>query len=397
MTRATVTACIIARDEERLLPACLTSVGFCDEIVVVDSGSTDRTRDIARDVGAVVVEQPWLGFAGQRNVAMDHATSDWILEIDADERVSQRLRDEIESFLSSPPADIELCAFPSRDVFLGRPLGPSSKYPRYRHRLFRRGALRHDERRTVHEGLVPRSEVHPFEGDLVHLMAADWREAVEDAWRYARLEAGQLHAPRRPIVLVKGLVVRPAVKLAYRLSVDGGWRDGWQGVVKIGLDCATDQVVWARHALGLRGPIRGHSGVPEGEHYGSWLQREGNARVAAVAVGAVATSEALEWARGARAADIDVVVISDRGSLTSSVPRVRPIARPGPLPLLRALGAEEQLRPVDAVVAFGTRAERLLRLVPARLRGRGGALRGRIEPRELKDIAASSRPRDGRS
>src|SRR6202050_3277869 len=91
---ASVSACIIAKDEQHHLPECLASVAFCREIVLVDSGSRDATRELARAAGAVVVEQPWLGFAAQRNVALDHASGDWVLEVDADERVSGGLREE---------------------------------------------------------------------------------------------------------------------------------------------------------------------------------------------------------------------------------------------------------------------------------------------------------------
>ena len=90
--RATVCACIIARDEEERLPAALASVAFCDEVVVVDSGSRDRTVELAREAGARVIEHPWHGFGVQRNVALDNATADWVLEVDADERVTPRLQ-----------------------------------------------------------------------------------------------------------------------------------------------------------------------------------------------------------------------------------------------------------------------------------------------------------------
>ena len=174
-----------------------------------------------------------------------------MLEIDADERVSPELRDEIERFLADPPADVDLAACRCGRSSSGHPLGPSAKYPKYRHRLLRRGAYRHDEARTVHEGFIPEGPVHPFEGDLMHLLATSWSEAVRDAWRYARLEAGQLrgrtHAGR---VDLTGALLRPAVKLLYRLAIDGGWRDGWPGLARISLDCATDSVVWTRHLLG---------------------------------------------------------------------------------------------------------------------------------------------------
>src|SRR5829696_5140177 len=95
-----ITACLIVLNEEARLPAALDSVAWCEEIVVVDSLSTDRTVEIARAHGATVVENAWPGFGAQRNVAIDHATSEWILEVDADERISTDLRDEIRAFLA---------------------------------------------------------------------------------------------------------------------------------------------------------------------------------------------------------------------------------------------------------------------------------------------------------
>src|SRR3954453_7624449 len=93
--RQSVSACIIARDEQERLPGALESVGFCDELVVVDSGSRDRTAESARAAGAKIVGHPFRSFGAQRNVAIDHATSDWVLEVDADERISSQLRGEI--------------------------------------------------------------------------------------------------------------------------------------------------------------------------------------------------------------------------------------------------------------------------------------------------------------
>ncbi len=365
---ATITACIIARNEARALPACLESVAFCREMVVVDSGSTDATVAIARAAGARVVEQPWLGFAAQRNVALDHAHGQWVLEIDADERISPQLRAEIEAFVAAPPAGVKLAGLPLRELFLGHPLGPSAKYPKYRHRLLLRGAYRHDESRTVHEGFVPDGPVHPFEGDLTHLLATSWSEALGDAWRYARLEAGQLQAKRTAGAVLKGAIARPLVKLAYRLTVDGGWRDGWAGLAKIALDCATDSIVWIRYAAGWHGHERGNSGVAGELHYGAWKTRVGPGRVVGVAAGAQACAQASRWLTQAAAAGADVSLIA-AGPATPTQLRVRQLDRRGPLTLIRALDAEEQLRPLDAVVAFGGSASLLLRLVPTSLRG----------------------------
>jgi len=363
-----LSACIIAQNEARDLPECLASVAFCQEIVLVDSGSTDATIEIARAAGALVVQQPWLGFAAQRNVALDRASGDWVLEIDADERVSASLRAEIERFLVSPPLGVDLGGLPLRDIFLGRPLGPSAKYPKYRHRLLHRGAHRHDEARTVHEGIVPLGAVHPFEGDLLHMLAASWGEALGDTWRYARLEAAQMQTRGSLGAFLKGALVRPAVKLVYRVAVDGGWRDGWRGLVKIALDCATDTVVWTRHLLGRHGSEQGHSGVAGGDHYGSRKFRQGNLRVVGIAAGPRAAERGGKWLAGARAGGADVALIAGTPDDGAGV-RVRPVTHLGPLALIRALDAEEQLRPFDAVVAFGGRARLLLRIVPPGLRG----------------------------
>jgi glycosyltransferase involved in cell wall biosynthesis len=389
----TVSACVIARDEAARLPACLASVDFCGEIVVVDSGSTDATVEIAKACGARVVEQSWLGFPAQRNVALEHASGDWVLEIDADERITPALAREIVSFLAEPNDRVDMGALPLRNVFLGRALGPSAKYPEYRRRLLRRGRYRHDEHRTVHEALIPHGPVHPFTADLEHILAANIWEALGDSWRYARLEAGQMQVPLTFPSFVRGALLRPPVKFAYRLLIDGGWRDGWRGAVKIALDCAIDATVWGRHLLGRRGDRLGRSGVGEALHYGATNFRAGAPRIVGVACGRRAHARALTWLEAVGDTGGDVALLSDhaeetmapggvaRESSRSSV-RVRGLsARLDPLALIRSLDAEEQLRTIDAVVSFGTRAHLLLRVVPPSLRG------------TVRDIEESSDPR----
>jgi hypothetical protein len=351
MSRETVTACVIATDEEARLPAALRSVAFCDEVIVVDGGSRDGTIAAARAGGAEVIENPWPGFGAQRNVAIDHATSDWILEIDADERVTAELEGSILRLLEAPPS-ARLCGAPIREQFLGRRLGPSAKYPNYRLRLFRRGAYRHDETRTVHEGLVPDGPVHPLEGDLEHVLADTWGEALRDVWTYARLEAAQ--TPRRRGL--RSLVLRPTAKLLYRLVVDGGWRDGWRGAARIGLDCATDVLVAARSG---RGPVR----AP---------QARALRRIVAVAP-ARDHGRAISWLEAARAAGADVALVSDAAAAGDV--RTRIVPRLGPLHVIRALTAESQLGGIDRIVA----GARIARLVPAPLRG-GAPVIGLYEP-----------------
>lgn len=244
---ARLSACLIVQDEQEYLPNALASLSFCDEIVVADGGSTDHTIDIAKAAGAKVIENPWPGFAAQRNVALDNATGDWVLELDADECVTARLRASIEEFLDAPPPEgVAMAVLPLRHWFLGRLLGPSAKYPAYRSRLFRRDTYRHDESRGVHEGLEPRERPVALEGDLEHILAVSLSEALRDAWSYAKLESGHIRRPRNPAAYLKGILLRPAAKVLFRTVVDEGWRDGWQGILKIFLDASSDALVWAR-------------------------------------------------------------------------------------------------------------------------------------------------------
>jgi Glycosyl transferase family 2 len=378
-----VCACIIARDEEQRLPAALESVVFCDELVVVDSGSRDSTMELARAAGARVIEHAWRGFGAQRNVALDAATSDWVLEIDADERVTQRLRAEIEAFLADPPAGVDICAVPCRDLFLGARLGPSSKYPKYRLRLFRRGVYRHDETLPVHEGLWAWGPTHAFDGDLEHVLADTLPEAFRDARAYARLEAGQLRGPVSAGDRTRGIAIRPAAKLAYRLAVDGGWRDGWRGLAKIALDCLADALVWV-YASG------GGAGDAAPRHYAQPRVRRGPVRLLAIASGPEDATRAAGWLRAARAAGADVGLVTDTPSAANGGLHVRRLDRLTPLRLIRALDAETQLRGVDALVPCGPRERRLARLLPPELRAPYGALDPETDPAEAERLVRAA-------
>ena len=369
----TITACVIAQDEEERLPECLAGLEFCDQVVVVDSGSRDRTRELAAAAGAKVVENPWPGFSAQRNVALDHATGDWVLEIDADERVTPELAAELRAFLADPPP-VRMGAIPMRDVFLGKALGPSIRYPRYRHRLFRRGAFRHDESRSVHEGLWPDGPVHPFAGELRHLLASSWGEALADSRAYALLEAAQRRRPGAAEALT-GILVRPLAKLAYRLFLYGGWRDGGRGFAKIALECGADSLATVhrlRHSAG-----EGTSG------FGQEPPRLGSVRILGVARSRRGAERLAGWLEEAGAAGADVALIGAAPPPGSTV-RHRPLDRLGPGRLVRALDAEDQLRPVDALLLAGRRERRILRLAPAALRGATPPLTGAENPAQAQ-------------
>ncbi len=377
---------MIVQNERQRLPAALASVAFCDEVIVVDGGSTDNTVELARATGAQVIESPWRGFAIQRNVAIDAACGDWILEVDADERVSPALRTSIEALLEPPSKDVDIAVCALRNRFLGGPLGPSAKYPAYRSRLFRRGAYRHDESLTVHEGLELRELPAILGGDLEHELADTLREALRDTWGYARLESQQIARPRSARAYLKGILLRPAAKLSYRTMVEGGWRDGWRGFLKISLDVGSDALVWIFVLLRRHGARQSASSDGGGgEHFGR--RRAGPARIVAVADRGRATESAVRWLSALQQRGVDVALISEEpqphhAGPDHAVPRLRRtqtaaqlsgvphrgVHRIGPLTLIRALEVERQVRIIDAVVPFGRRARLLQPLLPRTLR-----------------------------
>ena len=368
--RHTLSACMIVRDEARLLPFALNSVAFCHEIIVVDSGSKDGTAELARDAGALVFERSWPGFGAQRNAAIDQATSDWILEIDADETITPELAVEITSFLATPgPRDtVDVLAIPMRHRFLGAELGPSMQYPNYRTRMFRRGVYRHDESRTVHEGLKPRGATLALRGDMTHLLADSWREALRDVWRYTELEAGQFRPPITPGRVLVGLVGRPATKALYRLVLDGAWRDGWRGLAKVGLDCGSDAVVWARV---LRRREAGRD-----KHFGEVMPAAGPPRIVALATTEAGARRAATWLAAAVAAgagtDCELAtptVVPADGFFVRATPSG------GPLDIARAVTASAQVRTVDALLLADPGARRAHRWLPHRTRANAGPLK----------------------
>ncbi|MCM2251413.1 MAG: glycosyltransferase family 2 protein [Ramlibacter sp.] len=182
---------VITRNESARLRACLESVAFAGEIVVLDSGSTDDTVAIARAMGARVEQTTdWPGFGPQKNRALELARGDWIFSIDADERVTPRLRAAIEAAIAR--GDFQGYSVGRYSSYCGQYMRHSGWYPDRVLRLVRRGSGRFSDA-LVHESLCVQGPVGRLEGDLLHESYADFDAVLEKVNRYSAAGAQELH------------------------------------------------------------------------------------------------------------------------------------------------------------------------------------------------------------
>jgi glycosyltransferase involved in cell wall biosynthesis len=161
-----LSAIVITRDNERTIGRCMESLAFADEIVVMDSGSTDRTQEICRKAGAQVYEADWPGHGPQKNRALARATGDWVLSIDSDEWVTPELGEEIKRTVGSSTTR-DAYAIPRRSSFCGRYMRHSGWWPDYVARLFRRESARFTDDHT-HERLLVQGSVGRLRTPIMH-------------------------------------------------------------------------------------------------------------------------------------------------------------------------------------------------------------------------------------
>jgi len=238
--RLKLSACLIARDEERDIADALSSLDFVDEIVLVlDQNTTDRTAEVAREtVGAgqrlEIVEQEWLGHVAQKNVALDHATHDWVLCLDADERVSPELRREIvEVFNTTGPRRSLGFSCPRRTFCLGRWIGHGGWYPDRKIRLFHRG---HGRWGGVdpHDRVELRGPLGLLSGDLHHLSYRDLFDHMEKMRAYTEISATRLFEKRRRGAFLR-MLFEPPMKFVHMYLLRGGFLDRFPGLILAGL------------------------------------------------------------------------------------------------------------------------------------------------------------------
>jgi glycosyltransferase involved in cell wall biosynthesis len=190
--RAPLSVVLITRDEAANIADCLASVDFASECIVVDSGSTDATREIASSLGArVTLASDWPGFGAQKNRALAQATQPWVLAIDADERVTPELRGEILAVIEDASQPFAAWDIPRRSSFCGQHIRHSGWYPDRVTRLFRREAGRFSDD-LVHERVVVRGKVGHLRNDLLHATYPDLETMLAKLDRYSSASAQAL-------------------------------------------------------------------------------------------------------------------------------------------------------------------------------------------------------------
>jgi glycosyltransferase involved in cell wall biosynthesis len=241
-TRQPLSVAIITLNAAAQLEACLKSARFADEIVVVDSGSNDGTQALAERHGARVIQQDWLGFGPQKQFAVEQAGHDWVLCLDADERVTPQLQASIENALKNPST--AAFRFPRKNRFLGRYLKHGEGYPDWSLRLFDRRQARWSAD-AVHEKVETQCSVGELAGDLLHDSAESLAAYLAKQNRYTTLAADMAFAAGKRAGFAR-IVFSPLLRFLKFYFVRQGFRDGLPGLVHIAIGCFNSFVKYSK-------------------------------------------------------------------------------------------------------------------------------------------------------
>ncbi len=229
MTRAAlrISATIVTLNEERNIARAIESVRCADEVLVVDSGSTDRTCEIARRLGARVIQEPWRGYAAQKNFAADSAAHEWILSLDADEAVNEELEGELLALKLETPR-FHAYAMPRLAQYCGRWIRHGGWYPDRKIRFYERG-FGEWTGRYVHESVTTTHPVGQLNGHLLHFTCGSLSEHVRTVDKYTTLAARELAERGRAVSLAR-LTLDPAWTIFRTYVLRRGFLDGAQGI-----------------------------------------------------------------------------------------------------------------------------------------------------------------------
>jgi glycosyltransferase involved in cell wall biosynthesis len=224
----TLSVILITRNEEANLDACLASLeGIAQQIVVVDTASTDRTLEIAKNYRAIIASPTdWPGFGPQKNRSLDLATGEWVLSLDADERLTPALRTEILTTINHN-AHVDCFAIPRLSWYCGRFIRHSGWSPDYVDRLFKRGTARFSDD-LVHERLIPQGQVTKLTNPMLHYSFMNYSQVLQKLDRYSTASAEQAFAKGKTSSPVKA-VLHGCWAFLRTYVIRAGFLDGAQG------------------------------------------------------------------------------------------------------------------------------------------------------------------------
>ena len=223
-----ISVVIITKDEERNIRDCLESIKWADEIVVVDNGSTDRTLSICREYRARIFQEEWKGYSGQKNSAIEKAGNEWVLNLDADERVSPDLRQEMQKNLEENHS-VDGYWIPRKNFFLGRWIRYCGWYPDLNLRFFRKSRGRFGQR-AVHERVEVQGKTSALTQPLIHETYRSLGDFFQRMDRYSTLAAQEMQQQRREFRLVD-VVFRPPLTFLQMYLLRAGFLEGYLGFV----------------------------------------------------------------------------------------------------------------------------------------------------------------------
>lgn len=222
-----ISALVIAKNEEKNIEDCLKSVSWCDEIILVDSKSTDRTVDIAKKYTDKIIVHDWQGYAFARELSLQNALGNWIISLDADERVSPELKEEIQQLLNQENLKNGYL-IPRRNYFLDKVIKTCFWYPDYQMRLFKKESASVSQR-EVHEGFIIQGEHGKLKNDLIHFTHQDLYSTFEKINKYSTLEITEF-TNAKP-VRKRDLLIHPVAAFLNHFISRKGYKDGMHGMM----------------------------------------------------------------------------------------------------------------------------------------------------------------------
>jgi glycosyltransferase involved in cell wall biosynthesis len=229
-----ISVCIIAYNEADKIDRCLQGVSWVDEIIVVDSGSTDKTVEICRGYAHKIEYRAWSGYVDQKNYVVSLAKNDWVLSLDADEEISPELSTEIQNLLQQDTLPVSGYKIPRLTYYLGKWIKHSGWYPDYQLRLFNKKTAKWVGK-ELHEHVEVNGSIDILRSPLYHYTYRDIAEHLETVNRFATLWAKEQTLIRRKSPRAIMLFIRPLIKFFECYFWKSGFLDGYQGIIIAGI------------------------------------------------------------------------------------------------------------------------------------------------------------------